>query len=208
MINIGEQLLEVQPVLTTIISAIFLLLVLMDKDELEQSAFNKALKISTVIIFISSLGYILYMLSVGNKSVNVNTIFFGIEAMFILTLLLYYMDLKGISFELKIKNSLISNILMYSSITISVLATISMLFEFKFFENKIGFIRYDELILFINAILVSIIIPLSPRRKKVNYQEYKKIKKEIDKDFNIMCVIYIIIMVLISSYIFYQKVIV
>lgn len=208
MINASEQLLGIHPVLATIIGAIFLLLLLMDKDELEQCSFNNALKNSTVIIFITLLGYSLYMLSIGNKSVNVNIIFFGIETMGILTLLLYYIELKGISLEFKIKNQLLANILMYISIAISVLATISMLFEFKFFDNEIGFIRYDELVLFINAILVAMIIPLCPKRKKVSYQEYKKIEKEINKDFNIMCLIYIIIMVLICSYIYYQKVIV
>lgn len=206
MINIGEQLLEVQSILATVIMAIFLLLLLMDKDELEQYAFNNALKIATVLTSISLFGYGLYMLSVGSKNVSVNTIFCGIESMCILTLLLYYIDLKGIHFEVKMKNQLLANIFMYSSIVISVLATISMVFEFKFFENKIGFIRYDELILCVNAILVTMIIPLLPRRKKVKHGEYKKIKKEMDKQFAIMSAIYCIVMVLIVSYMVYQKV--
>lgn len=205
MMNIGEELLRVQPVLVTIISVIFLLLALMDKDELEQLAFYNALKISNVVIIISLLGYSLYMLSLGYNNVNINIILYAIEGMCILTLLLYYMDLKGICFEFRIKNQRLANISMYSSITISVLATVSMLFEFKFFENKIGFIRYDELILLINAILVSIIIPLCPRRKKINHKEYKIIKKEIDKTFNIMWAVYGIIMLLIISYIVYKK---
>ncbi|QZY57310.1 hypothetical protein [Crassaminicella profunda] len=205
--NIGEQLLEGQPIVATIITAIFLLLLLMEKDELEQYAFNNALKIATVITIITLFGYSLYELSVGFKKVSINTIFLGIEGLYIITLFLYYMDLKGIRFEVKMKNQLLTNIFMYSSIIISILATISMVFEFEFFENKKGFIRYDELILYVNAILVAMMIPLLPKRKKVNREEYKKIKKEMDKQFNIMCVIYCMSMLLIVSYMIYQKVI-
>ncbi|MCT4607322.1 MAG: hypothetical protein N4A64_14695 [Marinisporobacter sp.] len=118
----------------------------------------------------------------------------------ILTLVLYYMDLKGIYLEVKIKNELLTNIFMYSSIVIGILATISIIFEFSFFENKIGFIRYDELILCVNAIVVAMMIPLLPTRENTNHKEYKRIKKEMDKQFNMMCAIYCSIMI-------YQKVI-
>ncbi|MCT4607316.1 MAG: hypothetical protein N4A64_14665 [Marinisporobacter sp.] len=205
--HIGDQLLEGQPIVGTIITAIFLISLFMDKDELEQYAFNNALKIATVITVLSLFGYGLYMLFVGAKNVSVNTIFLGIEMWGILTLVLYYMDLKGIRFEMKMRNQLLSNIFMYISIIISILATVSMVFEFEFFENKIGFIRYDELILYVNAILVAMMIPLTPMRKKVNREEYKKVKKEIDKQFNIMCGIYCISMLLIIIYMIYQKVI-
>ncbi|MBF8983369.1 hypothetical protein IZY60_07455 [Lutibacter sp. B2] len=207
MINLGEQLLSIQSGLASIISALFLLLLLMDKDELEQSAFNNSLKISTVITILSLLGYSLYMPLSGFAKVSINILFYGIEGMCILTSLLYYMDLKGITFEVKIKNQRVANILIYSSTTISVLATISLLFEFTFFENKIGFIRYDELILFINIILISIIIPLLPKRKQLDRKEYKKLQKELDKSFNILYAIYSILMLLIISYLIYQKVI-
>lgn len=205
MIDIGEHLLILNTILVTFISAIFLLLLLIDKDELEQLVFNNALKIATVIVTISLLGYSLYMLSIGNKNVSINIIFYGIEGMSILTLLLYYLGLKGINFEVRFKNQRLANTLTYISITISILAQISILFKFKFFENRIGFIRYDVLILIVNVILGSMIIPFYPRRKKINHKEYKKIKKEIDKTFNIMLAIYIIIMLLIVSYIVYQK---
>ncbi|MCT4621954.1 MAG: hypothetical protein N4A62_21510 [Marinisporobacter sp.] len=205
--NIGEQLLAGQPMVATMITATLLLLLLMEKDELEQYAFNNALKTATVITIIALFGYSLYMLSVGSKKVSINTIFLAIEGLYIITLVLYYMDLKGIRFEMKMKNQILSNIFMYISIIISILATVSMVFEFEFFENKIGLIRYDELILYVNAILVAMMIPLTPMRKKVNHEEHKKVKKEIDKQFNIMCGIYCISMLLIVIYMIYQKVI-
>lgn len=126
--------------------------------------------------------------------------------MCILTLLLYYLNLKGISFEVKIGNQRLANIVIYSSILISVIATISMIFEFDFFENEIGSIRYDEFILFANVILISIMMPLLPKRKKMNHKEHRRIKKEFDKTFNIMWLMYSVIMICIISYLIYQKV--
>ncbi|MEJ8554898.1 hypothetical protein [Tepidibacter sp. Z1-5] len=161
----GEQLLGMHSVLATIVSSVFLLLALMDKDELENFAFNNALKISSVINIIALLVYSLYSISLGRKDISINVIFHIIEEMCILTLLVYYIYLKGFNLKAKIKSERIINILIYISITISVLATISMLCEFKAFENNIGFIRYDELILFLNAILFTLIIPLIPKKK-------------------------------------------
>lgn len=191
--------------LVTIISAVFLLLLLMDKDELEQFALNNSLKLSTIITVLTIIGYSMYKLSSGSDIININILFYAIEEMSILTLVFYYINLKGISFEFKIANERLGNILMYSSIIISALSTISIIFEFKFFKNHIGFIRYDELILFANVILVSIMIPLLPKRKIVNHKEFKKVKKEMDKSFNIMWIIYSIIMVLVITYFIYQK---
>ncbi|WFD09235.1 hypothetical protein [Tepidibacter hydrothermalis] len=201
----GEQLIGIHSLLATIVSSVFLLLALMDKDELENFAFNNALKISSVVNVIALLVYSLYSISLGHKNIDINVIFYSIEAISIVTLLLYYIDLKGFNLKVKIENEKFINILTYSSITISTLATISMLFEFKTFENTIGFIRYDELILFINAIFFTLIIPLLPKRKKLNLEEYKKEKKEIDKKFKMMYLVYIVIMVFVIIYIALKK---
>lgn len=167
MINMGEKLLGMQSVLATIVSSVFLLLALMDKDELEECAFNNALKLSCVITIIALLVYSLYSISLGHKNIDINAIFYTIEGICMVTSLLYYIYLKGFNFKAKIKNEKFMNTLMYSSITISALSTISILFEFKIFENSIGVIRYDELILFLNAILFTLIIPLIPKRKNL-----------------------------------------
>ncbi|MCT4507537.1 MAG: hypothetical protein N4A48_02045 [Tepidibacter sp.] len=201
----GEQLLGIHSLLATIASSLFLLLALMNKDELEEFAFNNALKLSSVIIIISLLICTLYSISLGCKNIDINVVYYIIEGICAVTLLLYYMNLNGFNFSFKIKNEKLINILIYSSITISTLATISMLFEFKFFENAQGFIRYDELILFINAILFTLIIPLLPKRKKLNLEEYKKEKKEIDKKFKMMYLVYIVIMLLAIIYITFKK---
>lgn len=200
-----EQVLGMQSMLATIVSSVFLLLALMDKDELEECAFNNALKASSTITIIILLVYSLYSISLGHKHVDINAMYYTIELICILTLLLYYIYMKGFNLKFKIKNKKFINILTYSSITISSLATISMLFEFEIFENRIGFIRYDELILFVNVIFFTLIIPLLPKKKKLNLEEYKKEKKEIDKEFKTMYLVYIVVMLLVVAYITYKK---
>lgn len=200
-----EQVLGIQSMLATIVSSVFLLLALMDKDELEECAFNNALKVSSTITIITLLVYSLYSISLGRKHVDINAMYYTIELICISTVLLYYIYLKGFNFKFKIKNKKFINILIYSSITISSLATISMLFEFGIFENRIGFIRYDELILFVNVIFFTLIIALLPKKKKLNLQEYKQEKKEIDKEFKAMYLIYIVVMLLVVAYITFKK---
>ena len=200
-----EQVLGMQSMLATIVSSVFLLLALMDKDELEECAFNNALKASSTMTIIILLVYSLYSISLGYKHVDINAMYYTIELICILTLLLYYIYLKGFNLKFKIENKKFINILTYSSITISSLATISMLFEFEIFENRIGFIRYDELILFVNVIFFTLIIPLLPKKKKLNLEEYKKEKKEIDKEFKTMYLVYIVVMLLVVAYITYKK---
>lgn len=206
MNDLGIKLLGMQPILAAIINAVFFILLLMDKDELEQYAFNSALKISALVIIIFLLGYGFFMLMIGQTEISINAIFYAVEGLSVLTLILYFIRLRGIEFVIRIKNEKIANILLYISIIISVLATISMLFEFEFFNNEIGYIRFDELAILINVILLGLVIPLFPKRKKLSRQEYKKLKREIDKKFNIIYLIYGVLMLLFIIYIFNQKV--
>lgn len=206
MMPIGEAFLAMQIIAVTVVSVFFLILALMDKDELEKLAFDNALKTSVIIVILSIFGYGLYRIASGCIDVSVHAIFYGIEGICILTLLLYYLDLKDVRFEFRMKNIRLANSLMYISTGISILAIISLLFEFKFFENTKGFIRYDELVLMINAILISIIIPVSPKRKKMNREAYKKMEGENKKFFNMTIAIYGIVMVLIVFYLFNKKI--
>ncbi|WP_066498601.1 hypothetical protein [Abyssisolibacter fermentans] len=206
MNDLGVKLLGMQPILAAIISAVFFILLLMDKDELEQYAFNSALKISALVTIIFLLGYGFFMLMIGQTEISINAIFYAVEGLGALTIILYFIRLREIEFVIKIKNEKIANTLLYISIIISVLATISMLFEFEFFNNEIGYIRFDELAILINVILLGLVIPLLPKRKKLSRQEYKKMKREIDKKFNIIYLIYGVLMLLFIIYIFNQKV--
>lgn len=92
------------------------------------------------------------------------------------------------------------------SIAISVFTTLSIIFKFKLFANPGGVIRYDELLLFINFLLLGLIIPLSPNiRQKLNREEYKKREKELNKTFNIFTAVYVVYMLALIGYIIYCK---
>lgn len=190
---------------TLIVSCFFIMLVVND-DELHQYAMNRAMRISVILTILSLLGYAFYMLASGDRVISVHVLFFGIEGLSLLTLLVYYFELKGLSFSLK-KNKKLGNILVTLSLAISLLTTISMLFNFKLFANPTGLIRYDQLLLFLNFIFIPLIMPLFPDiRKILNRDAYKKEQKELKKASDIFTVIYGIGILLFIAYIIYRYV--
>lgn len=70
---------------------------------------------------------------------------------------LNWIELKGISFSLKIKNEKTFGIIMNISTIISILSRISMLIKPKIFANTSGLIRYDNLIFYIEFLQDSLI---------------------------------------------------
>lgn len=167
---------------------------------------NRAMKVSVIITILSLLGYAFYMLASGNRVISIHVLFFGIEGLSLLTLLLYYLELKGFSFTYK-KNKKLGNILLILSVAISLLTTISMLLEFKLFANPTGLIRYDELLLFVNFLCIPLMIPLFPdMRELLSRDAYKKEQKDLKKASNIFTVVYIIGMLLFIAYIIYRYV--
>lgn len=188
---------------TLIVSAFFIVLIV-DDDELHQYAMNRAIKVSVIITILSLLGYAFYMLASGNRMISIHVLFFGIEGLSLLTFLLYFLELKGLSFTYK-KNKKLGNILVTLSLAISLLTTVSMLSNFKLFANPTGLIRYDELLLFLNFISIPLMMPLFPDiRKILSRDAYKKEQKELKKASNIFTVIYIIGMLLFIAYIIYR----
>jgi len=208
MNSLGNILLSMHAIYITLIVSCFFVILLSDEDELHQYAINKALKLSVVLTILSLLGYSFYMLASGNKFINIHVILFGIEGLSILTLLFYYLELKGFSFTLKIKNKKITNLLSTISIIISILTTLSMIFRLKLLANPKGFIRYDELILFINFIFISFMIPISPKiKQKFTREEYKKNEIYLKKNFNIFLLIYSLFILSLIAYVIYRTVI-
>ncbi|MCY6372040.1 hypothetical protein [Clostridium ganghwense] len=205
MANTNNLLLSVNIIFVALISASFLITLLGEKDELELYAFNNSLKNSVVIVILSLIGYSFYLLSVGKSIISINVIFFSIEGLGLLSIIFYFLELKGISFLIKIKNKKLANVLIYISIAVSVFSTISLIFTPKFFANNTGLIRYDELILYVNVILLGLIIPMFPTiRGKLTREEYKKEQKEINKMFNLFLLIYLIFMVGLIGYVIYK----
>lgn len=206
MNNISLITISLHTIFITLISSTFFMMLLSSKDELEQQSINTALKKSTIITLISIITYSFFMLSTGIINININIILGIIDELCILTLIFYYLELKGINLSLKIKNQKIVNILLNISITISVLSTISLFLKPKCFSNSTGFIRYDELILFINMILLGFIISMVPDiRKKLDRENFKKREKKLDKIFKIIFLVYCIAIVLFIAYVIYRK---
>lgn len=208
MSTLGNTLLSAHAIYVCLIVFSFFIILLTEDDELHQYAINKAMKTSFVITILSLLGYAFYNLVLGIGTISIHVLFFGVEALSLLTLLLYYLELKGFSFSLKIKNKIVKNIINTLSISISAFATISMIFKFKLFANPSGFIRYDELILLINFAFLSLVLPLFPNIKlKLNREAYKKQEKELKKTANIFTAIFILCMIVLIAYTIYHKVI-
>lgn len=205
MNNLGNVLLSAHVVFATFIVACFFMTLTVDDDELHQYAMNKAIRVSVIITILTLMGYSLYKLVSGSGVISINVIFFGIEGLSLLTLLLYYLELKGFSISFK-KNKKIGEFLTTLSIIISVLTTISMLFEFKLFANPTGNIRYDVLILLINFLMLPLAVPFFPNRNKILSRDaYKKEQKELKKTSNIFTVIYVICTLLGIIYIIYSR---
>lgn len=57
---------------------------------------------------------------------------------------------------------ILGEILTTLSISISVLTTISLLFEFKLFANPTGIIRYNMLVLLINILILPLLVTFFP----------------------------------------------
>mgnify|MGYP001560850320 CR=1 FL=1 len=205
MNNLGNIFLSAHVVFATFIVACFFMTLTVDDDELHQYAMNKAIRVSVIITILTLMGYSLYKLVSGSGVISINVIFFGIEGLSLLILLLYYLELKGFSVSFK-KNKKIGGFLTTLSIIISVLTTISMLFEFKLFANPTGIIRYDVLILLINVLMLPLAVPFFPNRNKILSRDaYKKEQKELKKTSNIFTVIYVICTLLGIIYIIYSR---
>ncbi|MPQ31340.1 hypothetical protein E4V42_07810 [Clostridium estertheticum] len=205
MNNLGSVLLYQHVAFATIIIACFFMTLTVDDDELHQYAMNKAIRVSVIITILTLMGYSLYKLVSGSSVISINVIFFGIEGLSLLTLLLYYLELKGFSFSFK-KSKKIGVFLTTLSTIISILSTISLLFEFKLFSNPTGIIRYDVLILLINFLILPLAVLFFPNRNKIlSRDDYKKEQKEIKKISNVFTVIYVIFILLGITYIIYRR---
>ncbi|MBU3178638.1 hypothetical protein KPL47_20200 [Clostridium estertheticum] len=205
MNNLGNIFLSAHVIFATFIVACFFMTLTVDDDELHQYAMNKAIRVSVIITILTLMGYSLYKLVSGSGVISINVIFFGIEGLSLLTLLLYYLELKGFSVSFK-KNKKIGEFLTTLSTIIGILTTISLLFEFKLFANPTGIIRYDVLILLINFLILPLAIPFFPNRNKIlSRDDYKKEQKEIKKMSNVFTVIYVTFMLLGIIYIIYNR---
>jgi len=203
--NTIETYLGLKILIFSILSILFVLTSLMSKDELEQDAFDHSLKTSSVLSIILTIVFVLYLGINGIKTVDIGVILYGCGLFCGLAMLLYYLALKNICFEISVKNNNVANIMVYISTIISVLSGISILFSIDLFSNEVGFLRYDEAILILNLLLFFIVISILVEPKKLTLKEYKALEKENTKFFNILVYIYFGLMIASIVYLVYAK---
>lgn len=180
--------------LTTIVIISFLLLILSSKyDEYQQQAVNGALIKSLVISVIGTIGYIYYALISGYYNVNVHAVLFILDSISIMTLLLYFLEIKNVHLSFKDFNEGTAKFFQMLLLIPTVIAIISLLLSFAgrlininlpdYLGSSHGIIRYDEALLFLCAILWALLTPFMPKIKKINRDEYKEQQKKTNKIF-------------------------
>jgi len=139
-----------------------------------------------------------------------------IDGISILTVLLYYLELKGIYFSFKDFKERTAKILNVILIIPAAIATISLILNLlrklvkinipDYLGSSQGIIRYDELLLYSGVILLAISTPLMPKIKKMSRDEYKKRLKKIDKIFGKIYLVYGTFFIVLILYIIYRAV--
>lgn len=217
MNNIDNLYLSFHTLFMTMACSLFFIVLMISKDdELEQQALSNALKNSIVISFVLFIGYTFYQLTIGSSGVNIHIILLFIDVICILTMVFYYLELKSISYsfkDIKEKPAKVLNIILIfpiAIVTISlILNSFSKLVKMNipdYLGNPQGIIGYDELLLYSGMILLSLLISLMPKFKRMSRDEYKKRQIKIDKIFRKIYFIYGTFFILLMLYIIYRAV--
>lgn len=200
-----QNLQSAQPLIMSLIIAVFLMHLLMEKDELQQQAFANALRSAVLIAIVGTVIYLFYCLLNNIVIVSIYSVITALEFTCIIAIVLYYLDLVNLGFRLNIRNKTLANFMLYLSAIISVIATVSVVLELKIFANSSGLLRYDELMLFANVILLSLLIPILPKRKNLGHKEFYRSQHELNKGFNLIILIYMCVFILLFTIIVINK---
>lgn len=195
---------QLHVLLSTMFVAIYIICMVMDKDELEQEAQSYALKGSNISIIVLIMAYIYYKATVGSINLNLHVVMIFINILCVLYLILYFLYMKGMRIQLKVKNIKILNGICYLSTAASIIFIITGFLKVKIFTNESSFIRLDTLLMMINFITISLIIGLYPK-KKLNREEHKEMEKVANKFSKIFFIIYGLFFIGLILYIISKK---
>jgi len=202
---LDNLILQINALISAMFCGSFFITSLIEKDEMEENNFNAALKEASIVTVISILIYCYYMLTTGTKSISISLLFLAVDELSGLTLIFNFLERKGIHFSIKLKNRKLGNIIMYISTAFSSILIVLTFLNLKMLQNKSGFIGYDMLLICLNFILISIIIPLMPNEKKsTNREEVKENNKKMDKVFKIFMSIFCVFWGLFIIYVIYR----
>lgn len=191
---------EMHLLLSVMMMGVYIIFMVIDKDELEEKAQSYALKGSNLLTIISLL---LYKSVVGNIEFTLHIILIFINILCVLYLLFNFLYIKGIVISFKIKNIKILDSICHLLTGINVVLIITGILKVKIFEISSSFIRLDTLLMMISLIIISLIIGLYPR-KKLSRQEYKDIEVTANKFSKIVAIGYGLFSVCVIGYIIYR----
>jgi len=187
MTNLTSIYFEIHLLLSVILLGVYIVFIVINKDELEEKAQSYALKASNLITVIALILYILYKSMIGNLVFSQHILLIFVNILCVLYLIFNFLYLKGITVSFNIKNVKVLNIICYISTVITVILIITGALKVKLFELSSSIIRLDTLLMMLNFIFISLIIGLYPR-KKLSRQEYKEVEatsKKFVKTFTI-----------------------
>lgn len=185
--------------LSIMLMCVYIINVIIDKDELEEKAQSYALKYSTLLSMIAVTVYTLYKAMTGNVDITIHVLLAFVNTISILYLLLYFLYLRGVRLEFKIKNMKLINLILDLSICISVICSFTQFFDINIFQTSYGYFRIDTLIAIINFMFISFIIGLMPS-KKLSREEYKKREETSKKVSKILVICYVLFVIGIAAY--------
>lgn len=173
MSNIKEIYFSLHLLLSVMLLSLYLISIMIHKDELEEKSQSYALKISNIVTVIVTIGYVLYKAVIGNIEIDIKSILMVINILCVVYLISDYLYKKGFVISCRVKNKKILNTICNICTILGIVLIITSFLKVKFLDIQSGIIRLDTLLIMINMIIVSIIIGLYPR-EKVSREEYKE----------------------------------
>ncbi len=203
MSNLDKIYFEVHSTATIFLVCMYIIYMLISKDELEEKAQSYALKCSNLLTILPLIFYVLYKSVIGNIEFTPHMILITINAFCILYLLFYFLYIKNIRISFKIKNTKFLDIICYLSLIVSIVLAITQFLKIKLFEIPSSCIRLDTLLMLINILIISLVLGIYPS-KKVTRQEYKKREIDSKKFIKIFLIFYGIFNLWIIGYVIYR----
>lgn len=191
--EIGNSILSLYSLLVALISGVLMIYIFFEKDEMEMEIFKISMKHSLASMLIVSVAYYTYSSINGVKTISITTIGNGIILFALLLFLYTIIAKKGYEIGFKIRSSKQITIISVIFSLVSILSVISLFMKISYFANPNGYIRYDEMILYLNFFMASLSIGFIPQGQFKTYDDYIENVKSVDKMFNIYWVIYLIV---------------
>lgn len=206
MSDIKELYFSLHLLLSVMLLSVYLISIMIQKDELEEKAQNYALKVSNIVTVIAAMSYVFYKAVSGIIAIDTQSILLLINILCIVYLGSDYLYKKGFVISFRVKNKKILNIICNLSTVLGIGLIITSVLKVKFFEIPQSLIRLDTLLIMINMMLISGIIGLYPR-EKVSREEYRERESYANKFTIIFGSIYGLCFLAFLGYIVYRFVI-